>query len=210
MLMLDENDKRVRHLCAADKTLGKLIMTIGAIPWTLQDDFFASLVHSIVSQQLSNKAAASIYRKLDTLCSVVNPERIAALSEEELRRAGLSQSKARYISGLANSILSDEICLENLAGQDDAGVIKCLTRIKGIGQWTAEMFLIFSLHREDVLSFGDAGLQSTVRWLYGVDESETKPCMARLQQVWSPYNSIAALYLWEAVDRGLIKRHSDF
>lgn len=210
MLMLHENDNRVTYLCAADKILGKLILTIGTISWPLQDDFFVSLVKSIISQQLSNKAAASIYRKFETLCGVVNPERVAVLSEENLRQAGLSQSKIRYISGLAQSILTGELSFQNLDSQNNADVIKHLTQIKGIGQWTAEMFLIFSLHREDVLSFGDAGLQSTIRWLYGTDERETKAQMNLLQQVWSPYNSVAALYLWEAVDRGLTRKRPDF
>jgi DNA-3-methyladenine glycosylase II len=205
MLILDTTDKRVLHLCSADKTLKKLIEIIQSVAWPLHDDYFVSLVQSIVSQQLSNKAAASIYRRLEALCGTVSPATITNFSEFELRNVGLSQSKARYISGLADSVLSHELEFDTLANMNDTEVVKHLTQVRGVGQWTAEMFLIFSLHRQNVLSFGDAGLQSTIRWLYETDEKNIKLLMTRLQAKWSPYNSVAALYLWEAVDKGLTR-----
>lgn len=210
MQILEVSDERVQYLCAGDETLKKLIFTIGSIPWPLKDDYFVSLVHSIVSQQLSNKAAASIYHKLEALCGRVQPETIASFSEAALKSTGLSQSKTRYISELANSFLSSQIQFENIDSLDDSAVIQQLTQLHGIGQWTAEMFLIFSLHRQNVLSFGDAGIQSTIKWLYGESRKDVKEYMTKLQQRWSPYNSIAALYLWEAVDQGYTKSNPSF
>ena len=210
MAVIKPTDERVLYLCKSDTWLRRLIETVGPISWNLKDDFFASLVHSIVSQQLSNKAAASIYNKLETRTGSINPKTIAAFSEEDLKALGLSQSKTRYIQGLAKSILSGELNFKDIRGLSDSDVVTRLTQIKGIGQWTAEMFLIFSLHRENILSFGDAGLQSTIKWLYSVPDAEVKAKMAELQRRWSPYNTLAALYLWEAVDQGYTRSERYF
>jgi len=155
---------------------------------------FATLATSIIGQQLSMKAADTIERRVLSLVPEFIPQAVAGLPPEKLREAGLSKAKVRYIQELACRASSGQLDLNALVQMDDEAVISALTELPGIGRWTAEMFLIFSLARPDVLSPGDAGLQRAVRQLFGEQ--------ATLQQIgprWRPFCSVACWYLWRSL-----------
>lgn len=195
--------KGVKAIMKKDKTLGKLIKLIGDLEVPLREDYFTSLVRAIVGQQLSVKAAATINDRVYTLCGEVTPGRILELSEEELRGAGLSTSKVTYIKDLASKVIGGELQLDQMDSFTDGEIIESLTAVKGIGRWTAEMFLIFSLGRPDVFSVGDLGLKRAIKWLYQLEEAPL-PYLKECGTKWSPNGTIASLYLWEAINIGYV------
>ncbi|OFW74924.1 MAG: hypothetical protein A2201_06375 [Alicyclobacillus sp. RIFOXYA1_FULL_53_8] len=200
---LSPEDERVLHLVNSDENFRKVIDMVGNISVSYGDDYFTNLVDSIVGQQLSAKAARTIQMRLRTLCGTVTPESMQNVELEAIRQCGISHAKANYIKALSTAVLDGELNLSQLTTMDDEDVIKSLTNIKGIGRWTAEMFLIFSLGRLNVLSFGDMGLQKAIKWIYDKD-SVSNAELAQYKQRWHPYNTIASLYLWELIDRGLV------
>ena len=153
---------------------------------------FQSLANSIISQQLSAKAAGTIERRVQAIVPSLTPAGFLAVQPEALRAAGLSSAKARYIIALAQRVSDGRLNLEAMQEAPDADVIAALVDIPGIGQWTAEMFLIFGLRRPDVLSLGDAGLQRAARLLFGDD--------VELDHVGQPFRSVASWYLWRTLD----------
>lgn len=167
-------------------------------PCTLADrEFqpFQTLVTSIISQQLSAKAADTIERRVQAIVPGLTPSTFLAVRHDELRAAGLSSAKVRYIVELAQRVRNGRLSLEAMLQAPEGDVISALVELPGIGQWTAEMFLIFGLRRPDVLSLGDAGLQRAVRLLFG-DEAT----LDRVGQSWHPYCSVASWYLWRHLD----------
>jgi DNA-3-methyladenine glycosylase II len=191
----------VRHLMAADGTLGELIGRIGPLEQRLETDRYASLASAIVAQQLSDKAASTIWGRLvAALEGDPTPERILAADDTTLRGAGLSGSKTAFLRDLAMRVADGSLDLDRVAALPDEDVIAALTEVKGIGRWTAEMFLIFSLGRPDVLAIDDGALRSTVTWLYGLDAEDDRTAIARIGEAWSPYRTCASLYLWSALD----------
>jgi DNA-3-methyladenine glycosylase II len=205
ILYFDRNSPEVKQLAASDARLGELMVNrIETLSHRLRTDHTASIVRAIIGQQLSVKAAATIWQRTETLCGAITPEKLLTMADEDLRGAGLSGSKVIYIKDFCQRICSGELDLAALSGQDDETVIAALTTVKGIGRWTAEMFLIFSLGRPDVLAVADLGLQRSAKWLYGLADMPTKADMARLGENWRPYRSVASLYLWEAINRGLV------
>ena len=198
---LNSND--IKAVYKKDKLLGKLIKFIGDIEISLRDDYFLSLVRAIVGQQLSVKAAATINDRLMALCGELSPDRILELQEEELRGVGLSRGKVVYIRDLASRVKNGDLKLDRIEELEDENIIKSLTEIKGIGKWTAEMFLIFSLGRPNIFSMGDLGLQRSVMWLYQMEEVSVQ-YLKECQLKWSPYGTVASIYLWEAINRGYV------
>ncbi|MFC3800410.1 DNA-3-methyladenine glycosylase family protein [Cohnella sp. GCM10012308] len=200
-----------RYLRQADPVLARLIERIGEIRLTPSRTPYESLVGSIVSQMLSAKVAAVIKQRLATLNGApLTPESLLAHGEETLRGIGLSYAKVRSIHDLSRRTLSGELDYEALGVLPEAEAVAMLTQVKGIGKWTAEMFLIFSLGRPDVLSLGDAGLQRAAQWLYGrLDPDEAPGSLGRYADRWSPYRSIACLYLWRAIDDGYVDGRSE-
>lgn len=185
---------------AVDPVLGELIERIGPLAQRLDTNYYGALAGAIVSQQLSDKAAATIWNRLvAALGGDVQPEHVLAASEETLRGAGLSGAKAAYLRDLAVHVASGALDLAHIASLSDDEVIAQLTAVKGIGRWTAEMFLIFSLGRPDVLAVDDGALRTTIGWLYGVDASETRAAAAEQGKRWKPYRTAASLYLWHAL-----------
>ncbi len=196
----------VRHLTAADPTLGALIERVGPVEQQLESDLYSSLASAIVAQQLSDKAASTIWGRLvAALGGEPAPERILAAEDALLRGAGLSGSKASYLRDLAARVANGSLDLDRVATLSDDDVIAELTAVKGIGRWTAEMFLIFSLGRPDVLAIDDGALRSTVAWLYRLDGEDSRTAIARIGEAWAPYRTAASLYLWS----GLTLRRSD-
>tara|TARA_B100000686_G_C16698187_1_gene921807 strand:- start:589 stop:1119 length:531 start_codon:yes stop_codon:yes gene_type:complete len=155
--------------------------------------FFASLVLSIVGQQLSTKAAGAIARRVLDSVPNFDAQTLAKTEVEVLRAAGLSSAKAHYVRNLASAVISGTLDLETMPNLSDEDVIESLTSISGIGRWTAEMFLIFSLKRPNILSPGDAALRRAALSLYGIELEEAS-------ESWSPFRSIASWYLWRHLD----------
>lgn len=164
-------------------------------------DFFVDLIDSIVSQQLSVKAAAAIMARLTALFGDgrVTPEGLARLGEEELRAAGLSRAKVRAVREVAAAFVAGEVSAERLTSLSEAEFVAEITKLRGIGPWTAEMLLIFSLGRPDIFSVGDLGLRNAVARHYGVDR-EDRDAIREIASRWSPWRSVACHYLWKSLD----------
>ncbi|MEI6578852.1 MAG: DNA-3-methyladenine glycosylase 2 family protein [Eubacteriales bacterium] len=190
------------YLIAKDEVFIKIINTCKSVHIVLADDCFASLTASIVGQQLSGKVADVIYARVNKLCNLnINPRIILELPVEKIRKAGLSYSKINYLKNLASAVEDKSIIFENIDALTNEEIIAMLTAVKGIGQWTAEMFLIFTLGREDVFSAGDGGLQRAVCQIYGIEEKPTKKQLEDISGNWKPYRTYASLYLWDTLNK---------
>jgi 3-methyladenine DNA glycosylase/8-oxoguanine DNA glycosylase len=167
----------------------------------LETNRFAALAWSIISQQISIKAAASIRQRLADLVAPqrLEPESILALTPEQLRTAGLSAAKTRYLHDLAAKVHTGAVKLRTIHHEDDEAVIEHLVQVNGIGRWTAEMFLIFSLGRPDVLPVDDLGLRVGVQRLDGLPELPSKAAVQTRGAIWKPYRSVATWYLWQSL-----------
>jgi DNA-3-methyladenine glycosylase II len=165
-------------------------------------DHFSMLVRAIVSQQLSTKAANTIHNRL--LASMpdacATAAALAALTDEQLRAAGISRQKGGYLRDLCAKVASGALPLESLDALSDEEVIAALTQVKGIGRWTAEMFLIFRLQRPDVLPLTDLGIITAIQKAYGLRKKPTPDRMRKLGEVWRPYRSVASWYLWRSLE----------
>jgi DNA-3-methyladenine glycosylase II len=162
---------------------------------------FASLAEAIVYQQLHGKAAATIFKRLTDLAGLpLTPEGILKLSVEQMRSAGLSKQKLGYLRDLATKTQSGEVQFANLPSLPDEEVIKQLTKIKGIGVWTAHMFLMFSLRRPNILPTGDLGIQMAIRKHYRKRKLPKPTQMEKIAKRWEPYRSVACWYLWRSLD----------
>ena len=199
-----------QRLSEVDELLGKLIRTVGDISIPLATDYFDTLVKTIIGQMLSVKAAATICNRVEELCGKFTPEIILSIDNEEFRKCGMSGAKVAYIKDLSQKVQNKELDLEDLHRLEDKEVLKAVMAVKGIGKWTAEMFLIFSLGRLNILSFGDAGLQRAVKWLYDMEEREDYKYLENFKGKWEPYNSVASLYLWEAINKGFVDKYKSF
>jgi DNA-3-methyladenine glycosylase II len=189
-----------RHLSRRDPRLRPLIKRVG--PCTLQShpDAFRVLASSIVSQQISGKAAESISGRVRKLCGRggIRPKNIAALKDEELRAAGLSASKLLSMRSLTQFFLDNPKLIRNLDRMPDEEVIDALIPIRGIGVWTAQMFLIFCLGRPDVLPTADFGLKAGVRDLLGLSELPKADVIEELAEPWQPFRTVATWYMWRS------------
>lgn len=186
-----------------DPVIIKLIEKYGELTWGEERDLFEHLVDAIVSQQLSVKASETIFGRFKKLFGNGNkfptPGQILKMPDEKLRSAGLSGAKVKYVKSLAEFVHEKKLDLINLKNLGDEEVIVELTKVKGIGRWTAEMILIFGLRRKDVFSLGDLGLRKAVSNLYGVSIDDLKK-IEEISLKWSPNRSVAARYLWKSLD----------
>jgi 3-methyladenine DNA glycosylase/8-oxoguanine DNA glycosylase len=190
-----------------DPVLGAAIKHLPSFPnfpvGVLRGPYFHVLARSIIYQQLATRAAATIYgrvRKLGPGPRFPTPAQMLALSDEELRGAGLSGNKAKALRELASKIVSGELRLKGIARHDDEEVIRLLSTVWGIGEWTAQMFLIFKLGRLDVMPSGDLGVQNGLRILEGLDGRPSPDALLLRAEVWRPLRSVAAWYLWRLTD----------
>src|SRR5262249_8952236 len=183
----------VRHLRRVDPHLRAIIDRVGPCLLEPKPDRFGTLVRAIIGQQISSKAAASIHGRLVEIAGEsYRPERLIALGEEALRGVGLSGVKARYVLNLSEAVASGAVPLDAIDDSwSDAEVIEVLVSVKGIGVWTAEMFLIFALNRPDVLPVGDLGVRAGLRNRHGLDELPKPADCHALAEAWRPYRSIA-------------------
>ncbi|AWH96769.1 DNA-3-methyladenine glycosylase family protein [Dietzia psychralcaliphila] len=200
----------VRHLYVADPQLGRHIDTVGPCTLTPAPDIgphtlFDRLASSILSQQLSVKAAATIAGRLRDQAAGphhLDPGRVAALSDEELRACGISRPKVAALRDLADAVETGRIpTLAELTGLDDDEVVTSLTTVRGVGRWTVEMLLIFLLDRPDVFPVADVGVRRGFERVTGLDETPTATQMLTRAESWAPYRSVASWYLWRAVDQ---------
>lgn len=193
--------KALNHLRKADPTLAAIIGCVGAYRMNYNEPAFASLAEAIVYQQLHGRAAATIFQRLTDLAGLpLTPQGILKLSEEQMRAAGLSKQKLSYLRDLATKTQSGEVQFASLPGLSDEEVVKELTKIKGIGIWTAHMFLMFSLRRPNVLPTGDLGIQMAMRKHYGKRKLPKPAQMEKIAKCWQPYRSVACWYLWRSLD----------
>jgi DNA-3-methyladenine glycosylase II len=192
----------VRHLRRVDPHLRAIIDRVGPCRLEPKLDRFGTLVRAIIGQQISSKAAASIHGRLVEIGGEPHrPERLVELGEAALRGVGLSGVKARYVLNLAEAVASGAVPLDAIDDSwTDAEVIAALVSIKGIGVWTAEMFLIFALNRPDVLPAGDLGVRAGLRDRHGLVELPRPSECHALAEAWRPYRSIASWYLWKGAD----------
>jgi DNA-3-methyladenine glycosylase II len=196
--------KAMAHLRRADPVLGALIERIGPYEVPFSQPDFTLLAQSIINQQLSGKAAATIYGRLVAALRPhpINAAGVLRFSVEELRAMGISTPKARYLLDLAEKTRARKILWSRLPDMPDDEVIAHLTEVKGIGLWTAQMFLMFALRRLDVLPVADIGVQNAVQKLYGMKEKPKAAALEALGEKWSPYRSVACWYLWRSLDGG--------
>ena len=196
-MYLQYSDEQTEYLKRRDPVLGAYIDSCGHICRPADNDLFTSIVRQVAGQQISGAALQSVWAKIESRVGAVTPERICSGGTETLRGCGLSEKKAKCISDIAASISQGELELKALEQMPDEEVIKVLTSFKGIGEWTAQMALIFGLHRPDVISFGDYGIRKGMQNLYGYDKIDRKTFETHAA-VYSPYATTASLYLWQA------------
>ncbi len=199
-----------RELAAADPTMAALIERIGEIDIATRlrrrseerpADAYGALLRAIVGQQLSTKAARTIYGRILELFGgrTPPPEQLLEADESALRAAGLSGRKVEYVRDLAAHVLSGELELDRLSELPDEEVVAEIVAVRGLGVWTAEMFLLFHLERPDVLSGGDLGIRKAVQVEYGLDEMPAPARVLEIGEPWRPHRSLASLYLWESL-----------
>ena len=193
-----------RSLMRRDKVLGSVIKRIGPCGMAARQrkDHLTALVGAIVSQQLSTKAAATIFARFVALFpegEIPNAAAMAALSDQQLRGVGLSGQKVGYLRDLSARIADGRLNLEELDTLPDDQVIERLTAVKGLGRWTAEMFLMFRLHRPDVLPADDLGIVKAVQKVYGLRKRPKAARILKIGEAWRPYRSVASWYLWQTL-----------
>lgn len=192
-----------RILLRRDPVLAGLIREYGpcGLAAAQRADHFSALVRAIVFQQLSTKAASTIYSRLVAFLpgGELTPATLAGVTDEQLRTAGISRQKSSYLRDLCGKVAAGIVPLDDLERMDDEQVIAALTTIKGIGRWSAEMFLMFRLHRPDVLPVGDLGILNAVMKVYRLRKKPTPDRLRRLGEAWKPYRSVASWYLWRSL-----------
>ncbi len=202
--------KARKALAASDPTMAALIERIGKIDIATRlkrrseerpNDAYGALLRAIVGQQLSTKAARTIYLRVIDLFggSTPSPEQLLEAREEDLRAAGLSGRKTEYVRDLASHVLSGELELDRLEELSDEEVIAEIVVVRGLGQWTAEMFLLFHLERPDILSGGDLGIRKAIQIEYDLEKMPPPTQVLEIGEPWRPYRSLASLYLWESL-----------
>jgi len=193
--------KAINHLKKSDPVLRDIIERVGPCRMEFGPPEFASLAESIIYQQLNGKAAATIWKRFLALAGEpLTPEGILKLSDEQMRSVGLSKQKSAYLKDLAAKTAAGVLDFTRLPSLSDDEVIKHLTQVKGIGVWTAHMFLMFTLQRPDVLPTGDYGVQAAIKRHYRKRKLPRPEVMEKIARVWSPYRSVACWYLWRSLD----------
>lgn len=187
--------KEIDYLQGKDRKLAAAIDDIGPIKRPITPDPFTALVGSIINQQISNKAAATVRRRLVELVGEISPQNIAGKSGAEIQACGMSHRKVDYIKGIATAALSGQVDFARLRNLKDEEVIKALTSLRGVGVWTAEMLLINSFCRPDIVSYRDLAIRRGMMMLYDLEEL-SQETFHYYRQRYSPYGSVASLYLW--------------
>lgn len=206
VVTLDLNTPSVQYLCKKDKRLEKVISMVGPISYVPhEEDTYSFLIHEIIEQMLSVKVGQKIYGRLEDLCDgAITLERIAALSDDEIRGTGTSNAKVEYIRNITTAIADKTLDLEKIRNLPDEEVIKNLTKIRGVGKWTAKMYLMFVLNRQDILPVEDGAFLQVYRWMYKTQDCNETAVTNKCKK-WKPYSSIASRFCYRALDMGMIK-----
>lgn len=189
------------YLKNADPILGSIIDQVSLPPWQKPESYFVDLIESIVSQQLSIKAADTIFKRFVSLFpnGRVTPEDVLRIDDERIRLVGLSYQKISYVKDLAKQVLESGITFEQFDIMSDEEIITELIKVKGIGRWTGEMFLMFAMGRPDVFSYGDLGIRNAIQKLYKLDHNPSKEEAEEISMKWKPYRTYACRYLWKSL-----------
>ncbi len=207
VITLDISTPSVKYLCKKDKRLAKVIHMVGPITYTPynHEKIYSFMVHEVIEQMLSVKAGKKIFGRLEELCNgYVTAEKVNQLSNEQLKNIGTSESKVRCIRELTEAVIRGDLDFNKLSGHNDSDVQRELTKLYGIGNWTAKMFLIFVLNRQDVLPFEDGAFLQVYRWVYKTDD-DSKEAVKKKCKKWSPYASVGARFFYRALDTGMTK-----
>lgn len=200
--------QETEYLSQKDKRLGEAIQKIGPVRREVDTDLFSAVVHHIIGQQISTKAQATIWQRMQEALGDVNAETILAAGISQLQKQGMTFSKAEYITDFAQKVQSGEFDLEGIWQKTDEEAIRELSALKGIGVWTAEMILLFCMQRPNVLSYDDLAIQRGLRMLYHHRKIDRR-LFEKYRRRYSPYGSVASLYLW-AVAGGAIPEMRDY
>jgi DNA-3-methyladenine glycosylase II len=199
----EELEKGIAHIAAHDPRLAAIIDEYPQPTFRPHTDYYRELVESIISQQLSVKAAATIYKRfVDLFGHVPEPDEILARDVSELRGVGISGQKTRYVKDLASHILDGSVQFDHLDQLSNDEIVAELTAVKGVGEWTVHMFLIFCMGRFDVLPVGDLGIKNAVQRLYSLENLPNPADITDIAEKnsWNPYESIASWYLWQSLE----------
>lgn len=202
IIYIDDTSESTQYLCKVDKRFARVYSLIGPITYQVHEGGYAFVNYEIVEQMLSKKVGTIIYNRLLDICSGnVSPEVIASLSDEQIRSIGTSSKKVEYIRSLTDAVLYGRLVFDSFGDLSDANVIKQLTSVKGIGRWTAKMYLIFCLNRPDVIPYEDVAFLQGFAWAYNTNIID-KSSVENTCKQWSPYASIASRYMYRALDGG--------
>jgi DNA-3-methyladenine glycosylase II len=206
----DQLRRAEKYLADHDKKLAPIIKASGPCRLKPHTDHYGELVGSIVGQQLSSIAAGTIWRRVLGLFGgkMPTPEQLIKIEDQKLRDVGLSWAKVRYVKDLARHILDERLDLEHIATMPNEQVIEQLTAVKGLGEWSAHMFMMFGLGRLDILPTGDLGIRKGMMKLYDLKELPDPPTMITVanKNAWHPYESVASWYLWQSLDNNPMKK----
>jgi DNA-3-methyladenine glycosylase II len=198
----------VQHLCNADNRLSGLIKEYGDLKYSLHTNHYLFFVETIIGQMLSNKVADVITGRMVALCGgYVTVDMVTELDREAIRSVGLSNLKTDYIVGFTNFIRNNPSFFQDLQSCEEHEVLSRLTAIRGIGNWTAKMYLIFSMNKLDILPFEDGAFLQVYKWLYKTEDVTPKAIMEKCKP-WKPYSSVAARYLYRALDSGMLIKNA--
>lgn len=195
MEIFEYGEREIEYLKRKDKKLGAAIERIGMLEREITPDPFTALVSSVVGQQISNKAAETVWGRFCSLIGTITPENVAKANLSDIQGCGMTLKKAGYIIGIANAALSGYVDFKGLYVMTDEEIIDKLSSLNGVGIWTAEMLLIFSLCRPDIVSYRDLAIRRGMMNLYGLKDL-SKEQFERYRKRYSPYGSVASLYLW--------------
>ena len=203
------SDERVRFLVSTDTKLAKLITYIGDADLEIEKDGFQCIVKYIIGQQISDRARETIWQRLRNICKDLTPAGINNLSVKDLRSIGLSGRKVEYIKNLTKYVIEREIEFEKLQYMSNEEIIETLTSIKGIGRWTAEMYIIFSLGRINVLAKGDGTIRRSIQWMYKLETLPSANELTYYFDKWKGYETIVSAYFWKSIVLGLQQNSFD-
>lgn len=207
-MYFEYGEKELSYLRQKDERLCKVIDRIGHIDRAVDPDLFSSVVHHIIGQQISTKAQATIWQRMQDALGTVNAERILSAGASKLQSLGMTFRKAEYILDFAKKVDTGEFDLDAIKQMNDEDAIRALSSLKGIGVWTAEMILLFCLERPDIFSYDDLAIQRGLRMVYHHRKTDRK-LFLKYRRRFSPYCSVASLYLW-AVSGGAIPEMKDY
>lgn len=196
------NKPALTHFKKVDPIIYEIALKVEITETEKSSNYFIDLVDSIISQQLSGKAASTIFGRFKKLFKNENitPEDLLKINDEKIRECGISYSKIKYIKGIAKEIIENKLDLKSFDSKKDEEVISELIKLKGIGNWTAEMFLMFTLGRSDIFSTGDLGLQNAIIKLYKLNKKPTKEELIKISNKWSPHRTYASRVLWKSLE----------